>query len=74
MLDTKTPYKEGDADEGIFLEYRPKETDPFKILKMQKLQVEDSKVYKLTYCELENDSNIKNQLSIDLTFGEIIQL
>lgn len=37
-------------------------------------KLESGKAYKFTYCEIEGGEEIKNQVSIDLTYAEICNL
>lgn len=49
-----------------------KEDEPIRVLKMNK--VDGTKAYKFTYCEIINGSEVKNSLTVELTYGEVIQL
>jgi hypothetical protein len=57
-LDTHSPYRAEVDDDGTFVQYQPKDTDPVKVLKMNKLP--DGKTYKFSYCEIVNGSEVTN--------------
>lgn len=68
-LDTKMAYDERVDSEGTFIQYQgSNEKEPVKVLRMNKLP---DKIYKFSYCEIIEDKDIQNVLSIDLNFGEI---
>ena len=49
-LDTRLSYDQATDEEGIYIQYHQKETDPIKVLKMNKLS--DQRAYRFTYSEV----------------------
>ncbi|CDW87556.1 single-stranded dna-binding protein chloroplastic-like [Stylonychia lemnae] len=71
-LDTKPGYNAEVDEEGIFVQYQPKENEPVKVMKMNKL--EDGKTYKFNYCEIVNDSEVVNNLAINISTAELLTI
>lgn len=69
-LDLAQPYKKETDDEGSFIQYQARDTEPVKILKFNKLP---EKLFKFTYCEIEG-SNVTNNTSIVLTYGDVMTI
>ena len=67
-LDTRLPYDSAVDEEGAFVQYQQKENEPIKVLRMNKLP---GKLYKFSYCEISEGQEVKNVLSLDLTYGEV---
>ena len=49
-LDTRLAYDSSVDEEGTYIQYHNKETEPIKVLRMNKLS--DSRMYRFTYCEV----------------------
>lgn len=73
-LDVHSPFQKGQDEEGTYLQYQSKSEDPVRVLKMTKVPTEGAREYKFTYCEVQNENQVANTVSINLTYGEVIQL
>jgi len=76
-LDTRLAYDSSVDEDGTYIQYHNKETEPIKVMRMNKLQ-DQPRTYRFTYCEVPNsengDATPQNTLGIDLTFGEVRNL
>ena len=74
-LDTRLAYDQAADEEGTYVQYHSKETEPIKVLRMNK--VKDSKIYRFTYCEVsqtDDGGTPQNAIGLDLTYGEVRNL
>ena len=72
-LDTRMAYDSAADEDGVYIQYHNKETEPIKVLRMNKLP--DKRMYRFTYCEVSSAENAggdpANVIGIDLTYGEV---
>jgi hypothetical protein len=53
-LDTRMPYDSELDDEGTYMQYHNKDTEPIKVLRMNKIK-DVKKTYRFTYCEVSQN-------------------
>ena len=49
-LDTRLAYDSARDEEGTYIQYHNKESEPIKVLRMNKLS--EGRMYRFTYCEV----------------------
>ncbi len=77
-LDTRLAYDSATDEDGTYVQYHNKETEPIKVLRMNKI-ASQPRTYRFTYCEVsQNDqsgeSTPMNAIGIDLSYGEVRNL
>jgi len=73
MLDIKNPYNAATDEEGSFIQYQgSKPEEPVKVLRMNKM--ESGKAYKFQYFEIVNGQDVKENITIELSYGEVLTL
>ena len=76
-LDTRLPYDAEVDEEGTYIQYHNKETEPIKVLRMNKVR-DAKRTYRFTYCEVSQnetgEGTPQNVIGIDLTYGEVRNL
>jgi hypothetical protein len=76
-LDTWLAYDAAVDEDGSYIQYHNRETEPIKVLRINKLP--DKRMYRFTYVEVSPaaagddpaSAEPKNVIGIDLTFGEV---
>ena len=54
-LDTRLAFNNSVDQEGMYVQYHNKETEPIKVLRMNKIA--DSRTYSFTYCEVSQSED-----------------
>ena len=55
-LDTTLPFDSELDEEGSYIQYHNKETEPIKVLRMNKVR-DAKRTYRFTYCEVSQNEN-----------------
>ena len=76
-LDTTLPFDAELDEEGTYIQYHNKETEPIKVLRMNKVR-DAKRTYRFTYCEVSQnetgEGTPQNVSGIDLSYGEVRNL